>query len=461
MVQRSLSAHTLPLRLLRAVGLLATIAMVIAAIGSAVTSTRAAVTTPSYRNYAAPSGLPNANNAGEPSIGSNWKTGNVMYAAYTSTYRVTFDDSASPPQASWVDKSAPNSIISLDPILFTDHTTGRTQVSHLAGKISLSSYTDNDGDSWTPSQGAGINSGVDHQTIGGGPFAPGLTGAVKLFPDAVYYCSQDIADASCALSRDGGLTFGLAVPTYSLLDCGGLHGHVKVAPDGTVYVPNKDCGGKQGVTVSTNNGTTWTVRKNPSSSAADSDPSVGVGSNGTIYFGYQNGDGHPHAAVSHDHGATWQYDQDVGTAFGIQNTVFPAVVAGDDDRAAFAFLGTPTGGNYQDTQNFQGVWHVYIAHTFDGGHTWTTVDATPNDPVQRGSICTGGTTCGNDRNLLDFIDATVDKQGRVLVGYADGCIGACVQSGPNSFSAYATIARQSSGSGLFAQYDTQPLGTQP
>ena len=37
-----------------------------------------------------------------------------------------------------------------------------------------------------------------------------------------------------------------------------------------------------------------------------------------------------------------------------------------------------------------------------------------------------GTTCGDDRNLLDFIDATVDKQGRVLVGYADGCTGDCV-----------------------------------
>ena len=54
-----------------------------------------------------------------------------------------------------------------------------------------------------------------------------------------------------------------------------------------------------------------------------------------------------------------------------------------------------------------------------------TTDATPTDPVQRGSICTGGTTCGNDRNLLDFIDVTIDEQGRVLVGYADGCTGAC------------------------------------
>ena len=64
--------------------------------------------------------------------------------------------------------------------------------------------------------------------------------------------------------------------------------------------------------------------------------------------------------------------------------------------------------------------------TYDGGKTWVTSDATPNDPVQRGSICTGGTTCGDDRNLLDFIDVTIDNHGRVEVGYADGCTGACV-----------------------------------
>jgi hypothetical protein len=410
-------------------------------------------TPPKYQNFAAPSALHNANNAGEPSIGADWKTGAVLYQSYNTTYRVLFNDSISPATASWLDKSAPTAVTSLDPILFTDRQTGRTFESQLAGKTSLMEFTDTDGDTWVPSQGGGLNSGVDHQTVGGGPFAPNGIGPLTAYPNAVYYCSQDIADASCALSRDGGLTFGAAIPIYSLLQCGGLHGHVKVAPDGTVYVPNKGCSGKQGVALSTDNGLTWTVRTVPGSTASDTDPSVGIGANNTVYLGYQNGDGHPRIAVSHNRGLTWQHDQDVGTAFGIQNTVFPAMVAGDDNRAAFAFLGTPTGGNYQDSANFRGVWHLYIAHTFDGGKTWLTADATPNDPVQRGSICTGGTTCGNDRNLLDFIDVTVDKQGRVLVAYADGCIGACVQSGPNSFSAYATIARQSSGKRLFARYD--------
>ena len=52
------------------------------------------------------------------------------------------------------------------------------------------------------------------------------------------------------------MTFGPAVPIYTD-QCGGLHGHVKVAPDGTVYVPNRGCGGTQGGVVSEDNGITW------------------------------------------------------------------------------------------------------------------------------------------------------------------------------------------------------------
>jgi len=407
-----------------------------------------------YTNYVAPTGL--GDGAGEPSIGVNHNTGKVFFQSGLETLRVTFDDAASPATATWEDKSAPTSVTSLDPMLYTAPATGRTQVSQLIVAGSLSSVTDDDGNTWQPSQGSGIASGVDHQTLGAGPFAPGLPGPAPTYPHAVYYCSQDIGDAACALSRDGGITFGPAIPIYTLVQCGGLHGHVKVAPDGTVYVPNKGCGGQQAVVVSTDNGLSWSVRRVPGSSASDSDPSVGIAGDGTIYFGYANGNGHPRVAVSHDRGLTWVNDQDVGTAFGIQNTAFPAAVAGDPDRGAVAFLGTPTAGDYQDQATFTGIWHLYVAHTYDGGLTWVTTDATPNDPVQRGSIWMGGGD-HQDRNLLDFMDATVDREGRVLVGYADGCVGTCVQSGPNSFSEKASIARQSSGLRLFAAYDQADL----
>mgnify|MGYP003694168371 CR=1 FL=1 len=64
---------------------------------------------------------------------------------------------------------------------------------------------------------------------------------------------------------------------------------------------------------------------------------------------------------------------------------------------------------------------------YDGGLTWTTINATPNDPVQNmtGIWQQGG---GNqDRNLLDFNEITVDDKGRVLYGYSDGCTsGPCI-----------------------------------
>jgi hypothetical protein len=409
--------------------------------------------TPTYQNFTPPGGT--AGSAGEPSIGADWKTGKILFQAVLETDQVTINPT-NPPTATWVKVSPATSVATLDPILFTDSTTGRTFVSELAGVCSLSSFSDNDGGSFTPAVGCGVPAGVDHQTIGGGPFAPA---AIPVLPPpvgyqhAVYYCSQAIVDASCALSVDGGISYGPAVPIYTLATCGGLHGHIKVGPDGTAYVPNKNCGGAQAVVVSTDNGLTWTVHTIPGSTPADSDPSVAIGSDNTVYFGWHNSNGHPMVAVSGNHGATWSTPQDVGAGLGVQNVAFPAMVAGDGDRAALAFLGTTTGGNAQDPLNFTGVWHLFIAHTFSRGSSWTLVDATPNDPVQRGSICLQGTACGQDRNLLDFIDATVDQQGRVLVGYADGCIGPCVVGLPNSFTAVGAIARQATGKGLFKSFD--------
>src|SRR4029077_3499224 len=101
------------------------------------------------------------------------------------------------------------------------------------------------------------------------------------------------------------------------------------------------------------------------------------------------------------------------------------------------------------SSDFLGVWHLYVAFTYDRGRTWTTVDATPSDPVQRGCIWNGGGS-NQCRNLLDFNDITVDRFGRVLIGYADGCTGACVHDpSQNTYDALATVARQTGGPGSF------------
>jgi hypothetical protein len=439
----------------------AALASALAAFGSVTLApASSAATAPGYTIYHAPQSLPGYDDAAEPTIGSNWATGNAMYQAGLSTFRVSFDEATG--AATWSDRSSLlTSITTLDPILYTDASTDRTFVSQLTGACSLLAYTDDDGDSWTQNPvGCGAGTAGDHQSVGGGPFAPTAGGGVG-YEDIVYYCAQQIAAATCASSRDGGLTFGPGVPIYTIAQCSGLHGHIMVAPDGTAYVPNADCGGRHGVAVSKDNGVTWAVRTVPGSATQfESDPAVGTGSDGTMYLGFQQAstqkgvnETYPGIAVSRDRGATFtNVNLNVGSALGIKNIQFPRVVAGDGDRAAYAFLGTTTGGDDQ-AAGFPGIWHLYIATTYDGGASWSTVQATSaSDPVQKGCIwlAGGSNAC---RNLLDFMGSTVDKQGRVLIGYADGCNATCAAGGKNDRGATAVIARQSSGLGLFSAFD--------
>jgi hypothetical protein len=438
------------------------------------------VTPPTYRQYEAPAGL--STDAGEPSIGNNWKTGNTLFTSNTNEYVVKFGAGSS---STWTlvndDLADPSNKISLDPIGYTDSETGRTFVSQLYLACSGAAYSDDDfATQAVPTQGCGsVVNGFDHQTFGGGPFPEGAIPGATIYPHAVYYCSQApgllTPGATCARSDDGGLTFGPAVPIYDGTQCSGIHGHVRVSPKGTVYVPNTKCGGNQGLAVSKDGGLNWNVYHVPDSVEGTSDPSVSAGKDGTVYFGYGDGTGKPKIAVSTSEGKTWSKSVDVGIPFGIKNTEFAEVIAGDGDRAAFAFLGTPTRGSTQaasfgksaDGSTFVGAeWHMYVATTYDRGKTWTTVDATPKDPVQRGCIWNAG---GSNpcRNLLDFNDITMDKTGHVLVGFADGCVGPATQAGndcinsrdvsANKLVQHGSIVRQIGGKGLFAAYDASAV----
>ena len=412
--------------------------------------------------------------AGEPSIGNHWKTGVTNFQSDLQTLFIKFDDScpSNGQKATWYNSPAPTSqFIDSDPIGFTDRQTGRV----FAGELTLTSpsckvsFTDTDGlntlgqpslAGWSPSSGP-LGSGIDHETIGGGPYHTPIPSLPTPYPNAVYYCSQDLVTAFCLRSDDGGATFGPPVPTYTS-QCGGLHGHVKVAPDGTVYLPNNNCGGHGAVVVSEDNGLTWQIRPVQNASVQTvananlQDPAVGIDTSGRVYFAMANGNGSPVVATSTDHGQTWQHIYNVGAIYAIKNTFYPAAVAGDATRASVAFYGSTTPGD-GSANSFNGIWHLYAANTFDGGKTWTTTDVTPTDPMQRGCIWAHG---GADicRNLLDFFDMTVDKQGRVEVGYVDGCAdGTCAQAAltakGNAYTARGLIARQSSGRRLFIAFD--------
>lgn len=448
----------------------------------------AVVDAPTYQVYEV------GHNSGEPSIGYDTKADAAMFTAGTTTVRMRWDAANKLVEAK--DVSDPDAIDSFDPIGFTDQQTHRSFTSQLTLACSLLSYSDDAGKTWTPSTGCGPATLLDHQTVGGGPYTKegrpataGLTG----YPNAVYYCAQNGYSGTCARSDDGGLTFPFSSPAYNdpavISDdayggaCSALHGHLRVDADGIVYLPNKGCGGvptagnltnseffggEPAVIVSEDNGTTWSVRKVPGSHNQDeSDPSVAFDKANTVYFGWEDGTNPTETqlgltsaakiAVSHDKGRTWSKPYDVSSSLGLHNVQFPEVIAGDAGRAAFAFIGTKGIGDDQHV-GFVGEWHLYVATTVDGGSSWQTVDVTPDDPVHRGCVLMQGTSNKNvtderlcdRRNMLDFNDITVDKQGRVLVAYTDGCVKECVTD-PASLkkSNISMVARQTSGPSLY------------
>lgn len=432
--------------------------LAVAAVAATLPAQSASSAKPSFVSYRAPGSL--GRGAGEPTLGVNPKTNNVLFQAGLQTLRVNGFDGRG--NATWANVSSPlTSLLSFDPILETDTVTGRTYVSHLTMACSSFAFTDNDGASWTPSSGCAPGSFFDHQSVGSGAFVKGGVLQGVTYNRAVYYCSHDAVTATCGTSLDGGMTFTPAVVAYNVVNpsfCSTNFGHLKTAPDGTAYLPPNLCE-FPGLVVSEDNGLTWRFSASdgaPPTAGYGGHPSVGVGSDGTVYYAYGSKDdgetgGPPAVMVSRDKGDSFERIRTLGRDLGIKNSKFVTTVAGDGDRAAVAFLGSRTGGNDQ-AETFEGAWHLYVSMTYDRGNTWTTVNATPGSPVQVGKICMSGTTClGATRNLLDFNDVVIDKQGRVVAAIADGCPERSCDTG--SREERATIVRQQSGRGLLRAYD--------
>jgi hypothetical protein len=420
--------------------------------------------------------------AGETSIGVNPRTNNVFFQRLFHTDRIHFDDSTTPPAATWTDVSPDLQITTFDPIGYTDRVSGRTYVVHLLLAGSQEFVTQDipgvlgqpplvqDGDVWVPTQLPTSFPFFDHETVGAGPHAivPNLNPvgqslgleAVTGSANAMYYCGQ-LGLTVCARSDDDGVTWGPYVPINLLDTCGGLVGHVVVDATGVAYVPNKDCGANgQGVEISRDNGNTWNTRYIPGSNTngfRTPDPNIAIGNDDNVYMALRTNN-RPTFTKSTDHGVTWSATASVDPTGTIVNTMFPEMAAGDAGRAVMTFYGSTQAGDDQSS-GYTGVWHLYASFTFNGGASWTLYDLTPSDPVQRGCIWMqgGGNPC---RNLLDFQGTTYDAKGRVVVGYADGCVSAtCV--GPtgtpaDSRNSLGKVARQTSGKGLLAAFDTGP-----
>jgi List-Bact-rpt repeat protein len=435
---------------------------------------------PRYQNFYAPDGTSAQSGAGEFNIGFNPHSGRIMTMNIGPIWRITPPELLAPAKPEcceglWEDKSNPATNTGLDPILWTDQKTGRTFSSNsTVGANAVYGYTDNDGDLWVPFGIAAPNGGADHETIGSGPYPASLSALITAVNqgEAVYYCSQDIVGpASCYRSDTLGASYGPGVLAYTgqgAGSCGGLHGHIHVAPDGTAWLPVNQCSGLQGGVFSTDGGVTWNTFTVPNaiSQIQGADPSIAIDSDSNIYYAYVNNEpvpagntpeGHARAVKGHrnaDNTITWSNYFDLGTSHGIVNAAEIEAVGGSSGRAAVGFLGTDRPGDYQ-ASGFPGKWYAFIATTYNGGASWTTVNATPNDPVQSmtGIWQQGGSH--DDRNLLDFNEITVDDKGRVLYGYSDGCVseGCIGGTAPNDFVAFMRVARQSGGKSVFASND--------
>lgn len=376
--------------------------------------------------------------AGEPTLGV-LRDGSIVYQAMTKTIKTSDEGN------SWkLLHEPPTGTITLDPYVHVDEASNRILASQLFGACQLISISDDGGDTWLddPSQcGSG-----DHQKLGSGPWpaSGGIPAAPFRFPSAVYTCVNHVVDTACAVSADGGLTWGPLVTAFAGIDpttnagvngipglCGGLEGDPAVGPDGTLYLPREYCG-RPFLGVSRNNGATWTLHRVGGSDSKTlpiafgaNNPSVAVGADGDVYYAWTDGAYQHRVARSGDRGATWSTPTVIHGGF--SSTTFPFVVAGADGRVATGFIGATGGepGNPGSVGN-DAEWHLYLASSMDADAASPQYElgrVTPaGDPIMLGCVGRHGGSCSGHDQLLDFNDVAVLPDGRLAIAYVDACL---------------------------------------
>jgi len=136
-------------------------------------------------------------------------------------------------------------------------------------------------------------------------------------------------------------------------------------------------------------------------------------------------------------------------------TIFPNIVAGDPGRVAVGYYATtsPDATTPDTVRPGTGGWYPYVAESTDA---LCQLDATPcasptwhesriaSKPNQDDNICTSGTTCAatmGNRNLLDYFDISLDRQGHLGFVWSD--------ANNATLLPYVKVTRQSSGPSLY------------
>ncbi|MEK6976339.1 MAG: sialidase family protein [Candidatus Thermoplasmatota archaeon] len=390
----------------------------------------------------------------EPSLGVD-SMGNIYFQAMEKTMKST--DAG----RTWMNVNGLAALpTTLDPYLWLDPVTDRVFANQLYVACSYLTFTDDGGETWVTNPAACGTPANDHQKMATGPYVPGspldlaATGHKLLYPNVVYYAVNGLVDSRIAMSIDGGVTFPFVAESFPAVylpgndnpGCGGgLHGNVVAGPDGVVYVPSRSgCAGPGGnltlggpvVARSFDNGLTWdntVVADDVGTPYDDKNPDLAIDLENNVYLAFPGGDNRMWLATSSDHGITWS--KAVVMTPNLGTTVMPALVAGSPGRIAVAYyavedpatslLANETFLAVPDHVNDTARWSLFVTYSLDAlaeQPTFHTYKVTGDDPIQVGGISTNsGDSAGAERNLLDFIDAQIDADGRLYVAFADGC----------------------------------------
>ena len=393
---------------------------------------------------------------------------------------------------SWIETQDPVqcSPTTSDPYGWVDPITDRVfNVQMIGLETSWICWSDDDGESWLGNpHDSGTTPINDHIKLASGPWTDSGYGALGQFTSgfyetAVYYCYNKLAGIFCFTSFDGGATFEAGGQIIGLATTnGGLHGAISTAPDGTVYVtPRVET---PTVIVSKDNGFTWFERsmgEDVGTPYPRKNSEVSTDSESNAYHVWTGGDEGVYMSRSTDSGETWEQESIRISPAGVISSVFPQTDAGDPGRIAITYLGSENSEmlNQSDIDNNawdgnahyapnNATYHLYITfsiNALDENPTFHTYRVT-EDPVQIGSICLNSGDCrdigGSNRNLLDFNDLHIDREGRVYVAFADGCTGECAtnenSSAEDSRDGRGSVYYLSSGPSLFESFgDLEPL----
>ena len=389
----------------------------------------------------------------EPSIGVT-SSGCIFFIAFEKVMR-SCDHGAS-----WEDVTGPLCAFQTnDPYGWVDPVTDRIFNVQMQGlETSWICWSDDDGETWVGNpHDSGSTPINDHIKLATGPWTSsgyGIGGLVSqaFYDQAVYYCYNKGIGIFCYTSFDGGATFeagGLLVGLATTN--GGLHGAITSAPDGTVYVTPRV--GTPTVIVSKDNGLSWferTMGEDQGTPYPRKNSEVATDTQSNAYHIWTGADEGVYMATSIDSGQSWTQTSMRISPNQVISTAFPQIDAGDPGRIAITYLGSedaselnqsnidgePWDGNahYANSNVSYYLYVTYSLNALDPNPVFHTVRASA-DPVQIGSICLNSGDCrdigGSNRNLLDFNDLHIDREGRVYIAFADGCTDSCA-SGNNS-----------------------------